>query len=243
MDLLILLLVLYLVVELGMTITCFEIKKVLELKMMKDLTDKGLKTLDDVGMMSKFQIDLGGDIFVPFKNIKQVFKILINFKDFKEECFSMIQDRMYPLSPLEEEVYKENPSYFTLMRLPSKVYKRLNEMEPSIIVDEADGSTIFYKRLENGDISILHVVGFASVLDIQTLKEIVIRENNKLEMAKKDSEMRQESEKISEKQKQIEHLKEIEKDLIETKSELEQSEFLSDTREKVYTKEKNRHHK
>ena len=166
------------IVTLAMAATTFGLEMYNELKMLKNISDKGYKVnLDEVTDINEIVIPNMPKariiyMLIPMVNLYQVSKRISAFNKNGLSNLGNLDESLYleKLSDAEKEYYKERPNGLRALNIIKKTEEMINRS--SMHVSEKDRNSKIYFVVENGKFKLVRTTGIYSRItqeDIDTL--------------------------------------------------------------------------
>lgn len=166
------------IVTLAMAATTFGLEMYNELKMLKNISDKGYKVnLDEVTDINEIVIPNMPKariiyMLIPMVNLYQVSKRISAFNKNGLSNLGNLDESLYleKLSDAEKEYYKERPNGLRALNIIKKTEEMINRS--SVHVSEKDRNSKIYFVVENGKFKLVRTTGIYSRItqeDIDTL--------------------------------------------------------------------------
>ena len=166
------------IVTLAMAATTFGLEMYNELKMLKNISDKGYKVnLDEVTDINEIVIPNMPKariiyMLIPMVNLYQVRKRISAFNKNGLSNLGNLDESLYleKLSDAEREYYKERPNGLRALNIIKKTEEMINRS--SVHVSEKDRNSKIYFVVENGKFKLVRTTGIYSRItqeDIDTL--------------------------------------------------------------------------
>ena len=166
------------IVTLAMAATTFGLEMYNELKMLKNISDKGYKVnLDEVTDINEIVIPNMPKariiyMLIPMVNLYQISKRISAFNKNGLSNLGNLDESLYleKLSDAEKEYYKERPNGLRALNIIKKTEEMINRS--SVHVSEKDRNSKIYFVVENGKFKLVRTTGIYSRItqeDIDTL--------------------------------------------------------------------------